>query len=409
MKIVHISTSEKIGGAAIAANRLNEAFRKNNIDSKMLVITKTTSKESIITLLKGKDIFFYKIKEILIQKLKKTILNNSYFFTLGWFGCNIHKSKLLLEADAIYIHWTGFDFLSIKEISKILSLEKPIILFMHDMWFITGGCHHSFDCERYKSQCKSCPIIRNKFAKSLSSVTFFLKKKFLQNHNNLHIVTPSNWLSSCVKQSALFSSADINVIPNLIDTNLYKPLNKDEARRILNLPLNKKIILFGCNGGKTDEHKGWSLLLSALSYLDRKDIVILLFGGYLKEEEIYTINFPIFSMGYLFDEYSSVLLYNAADVFVTPSLAENFPNVLLESLSCGTYAVGFNVGGIPDLIQHKETGYLAKYKDVIDLANGINWVFNNLNEKSRNNLHEFVCENYSTNVIISKHKKMLEH
>lgn len=407
MKVVHISTSEKIGGAAIAANRLNEAFRNNKVNSKMLVLNRTTSKDDVITILKGRKLLFYKIKALILQILKSKILNNSYFFTLGWFGCHIVKSKLLKEADVIYIHWTGFNFLSIREIYKILSLGKPTFLFMHDMWFITGGCHHSFDCEKYEKSCNSCPIIRNKYAKNFPLLTFILKRKYLSKHKNLHIITPSVWLESCARKSSLFKLSDIIVIPNLINTNLYKPCDKRYARDLLNLPQDKKLILFGANGGKSDKYKGWDLLVSALSILKEENIAIVLFGGYLKDEEIAAFNYPVYSMGYLADEYSSVLLYNAVDVYVTPSLAESFGLTIQESIACGTYAVGFNIGGIPDIIRHKETGYLAKYKDIIDMANGIIWALNNSNENSRKELHHYILENFSQDIIIRKHKEII--
>jgi len=194
---------------------------------------------------------------------------------------------------------------------------------------------------------------------------------------------------------------------HLINTNIYKLCDKKRARDILNLPKNKKLILFGANGGKSDKYKGWDLLVSAVSILEKENIAIVLFGGYLTDKEIRTFNYPVYSMGYLADEYSSVLLYNAVDVFVTPSLAENFPNVLLESLACGTCTVGFNVGGIPDIIRHKETGYLANYKDINDLANGINWAIDNLTEEFRNKLHNFILDNFSQDIIIRKHKDLI--
>ena len=409
MYIVHISTSDKIGGAALAANRLNNAFNQIvNTTSKMIVLSQSTNHKDVISISKKRNKYISKFKTIITEAIKKFFLNPHYTISLGLCGYKLHKINDIREADIIYIHWTGLGFLSIKGIAKILDLNKPTIVFMHDMWFITGGCHHCFECNAYKKHCSQCPRIGNSRFKNIASITFDLKKKYLSKYKNLQIVTPSNWLANCVKQSTLFKGNNINVIPNLIDTNLFKPIDKQITRSILNLPMNKKIILFGAFGGKSDKYKGWDYLVSAISKIERDDIAIALFGGDISDNDKKQLKYPIYSFGYLHDEYSIILLYNAANAFVTPSLAENFPNTILESLACGTPVVGFNVGGIPDLITHKKTGYLVKYKDEIDLANGINWVLDNSNDLLKEKLHQIVCENYSPEIIINKHKNIIQ-
>lgn len=407
MKIIHISTSDKMGGAALAANRLNNAFNYANETSKMIVLNQSSTDKDVITISKGKKKYFSKLKFIVTESIKRRVLKPYYTISLGWCGYNLNNIKELKETDVIYIHWTGYGYLSIKGLAKILELNKPTIIFMHDMWFITGGCHHSFECNAYKTHCSQCPRIGNSRFNNIASITFYLKQKHLSKYKNLHIVTPSNWLADCVKQSALFNGNNINVIPNLIDTNLFKPIDKQIARDILSLPMDKKIILFGAFGGKSDKYKGWDYLVSAISKIKRDDIVIALFGGNVSDDDKRQLKYPIYSFGYLHDEYSTMLLYNAADVFVIPSLAENFPNTILESLACGIPVTGFDVGGIPDLVKHKKTGYLAKYKDEDDLANGINWIINNHEEHIAKKLHKIVTENYSQNIIIDKHRTLI--
>ena len=137
-------------------------------------------------------------------------------------------------------------------------------------------------------------------------------------------------------------------------------------------------------------------------------MIIVIFGGDICNEEKRELKYPIYSLGYLHDEYSTILAYNSADVFVIPSLAENFPNTILESLSCGTPVAGFNVGGIPDLIRHKQNGYLAKYMNTKDLADGINWILENINRFSKDIIHDYIKENFSFENIISLHKKNLK-
>ncbi len=404
MKIVHLSTSDKIGGAALAAKRLNDAFNQANVTSKLIVLNQHNAHhKDIISIAKGKKKNLSKLKLKVFETIKRGLLKPNYTLSLGWCGYDLYKTKELQEADVIYIHWTGLGYLSIQGLARILDLNKPTYIFMHDMWFITGGCHHSFECNLYKSYCSKCPNIGNKQLRSISAITYNLMQKYLTKYKNLNIVTPSNWLADCVRQSALFKSNNIKVIPNLIDTHTFKPVEKQIAKEILNLPRDKKIILFGANGGKSDKFKGWDYLVSAISQIDRNDVIIALFGGNVCEEDEKQLKYPIYSFGYLYDEYSTMLLYNASDVFVIPSLAENFPNTIVESLSCGTPVAGFNVGGIPDLILHKQTGYLAQYKDVYDLRNGIDWILNHGNLFNKDKLHNYIKEKYSYLKIVSQH------
>lgn len=413
MNIVHISTDDLTGGAAIAAFRLNEAMNLAGIDSKMLVARKTSAAFNVISYLGKRQKLLFRISVLICAFLKKKLLKPSYVFSLNLVGSNIVSHLLVKHADVIYIHWTQDGFLNIKGIEKILKTGKPVVMFMHDMWDITGGCHHSFDCLQYEVKCQSCPIIQKKHMKGIVSSIFYEKQKRLSPYSNLFFVTPSNWLGTCVKNSALFGKHDIKVIPNLVNERLFKPCDQQFARNILNLPQDKKLLLFGANGGSQNPYKGWKCLKDSIAYLQTENVEIVLFGSELSENEKMELQFPVHSLGYLSDAYSLTLMYNSADVYVTPSLAENFPNTILEALSCGVYAVGFNVGGIPDLIRHKTTGYLAKYRDAVDLAKGIDWALNCNNKHSSAILHDFVKVNYSYKKIIDIHsdycKRLIEN
>lgn len=402
MNIVHISTSDLIGGAAIAAYRLNLAFNKKGFNSKMLVLNSVSNNISVVPfdskIKYFKHIFCFKIE----QYIQKRIFNNNYTYSLGLRGESIRKHPLLRKADIIYIHWVGNSFISMKEIRKVALLGKPIYLFLHDMYYITGGCHHSFDCDGYKSNCIGCTNIHNPSFKWVANRILEKKRNLWNDLNNLHIITPSLWLSDCVRESTLFRNTNTTTIPNILDTTSFKVLDRKIARSILNLPNDKKLICFGANGGSKDPYKGWNILLESIKYMTSNNVEVVLFGGMLSYEEEKRINFRIHQLGYFHDSYSLILMYNACDVFVTPSLAENFPQTITESIACGTPCVGFNIGGIPDLIKHKQTGYLAKYKDVKDLAKGIDWVLNDTSI-TREYLHNFAEKMYSENIIVEKH------
>lgn len=411
MKIVHVSTSDKSGGAAIATFRLNEAMRLHQIDSKMLVYNKSSEEKSVVQI-RG---FFLKARYLLFFYLslicKRLVLKSPFPLSFGLFSAShVSRSRLLKEADVIYLHFVNCGFLSIKEISSILSLGKPVIFFMHDMWILTGGCHYSFDCDKYMSYCSDCPNIQCKLLKNIVSYNFGRKQKKLSSKSNFFIVAPSLWLANCAKQSALFKGNAVSYIPNTLNISLFKPVEKSMARKHLNLPLNKKLILFGADGGSKNKYKGWEFLKKALHTLKiaGSEFEIIVFGNELDESAKVDIPFVVHSMGHIADIESLVFLYNAADVLVTPSLAEAFGQTIFESQACGTLVVGFNVGGIPDLIKHYQTGYLAKYKDSDDLALGIEWALQHKDDKVLiDEMRQFVVNHFSYEVVSQKHLDMV--
>nr|WP_320057205.1 glycosyltransferase [uncultured Bacteroides sp.] len=399
MKVLHLATSDKEGGAAIASYRLNEAMQMNGIKSILLVCKQATTNKSVFKVGRASR------KSVdRNYRLKKRFLKSSFVFSFGYWGkSRISQLQELKDADVIYIHWIN-NFLTIKEIHRILSLGKPVILFMHDMWALTGGCHYALDCNKYHSLCSECPYINNRYLKNVVRCVFKRKQKYWGPHKNLFIAAASSWLSDCARNSALFKNNIIRTVPNLLNTSLYKPCGKDTARNILTLPLNKKLILFGASGGSSNPYKGWNYMLEALRKLDIADIEVIVFGNELSAKDKNEIPFPTHSMGALVDEYTLVLLYNAVDVFVSPSLAEAFGQTIFESQACGTLAVGFNVGGIPDLIKHKQTGYLANYKDCDDLAAGIEWALSNKSNKEIiDGMREHIIRNFSYDVVVEKH------
>jgi glycosyltransferase involved in cell wall biosynthesis len=408
MKVIHISCAQRRGGAAIAANRLNRAMNQQGIESKMLVADWMEEDVNVAHFLDR-----HKVKKAVhsglakvCEKVKTMWVKPSYTYTIGWSDSRIDRHPLVRQADIIYVHWVSRLYCGIRGIERLLQTGKPVYVFMHDMWTITGGCHHSFECNRYTTRCVDCPVVQRTFFKGLSTYVFDRKRKRLSKYPNLHLISPSEWLADCARKSALLGNHSISVVPNLLDTSVYQCIPKSVARSLFHLPPARKLVLFGCNAGAKDLRKGWAYLQEAMHYLNNPDMDVVMFGGALSEEMQREMGCRVHAMGYLYDEYSLALLYNAVDVFVTPSLAESFGMTIMEAQSCGVIPVGFNVGGIPDLIKHKKTGYLAAYKDSKDLARGIEWALEHLSAEFSQSLHQFVEDNFSYPVVVEKHRRV---
>ena len=401
IKVIHIQIST-IAAAGVAL-RLNNALSESNIDSSFLALHPSVNdSEKIIHL--GK---IPKIISMLDRMLRSFILRNSNkqfgLFSYPILGTNVSRIKQVKEADIIYLHWIQGGFLNLKNIYQLAKLKKPIIFFMHDMWTITGGCHHSFSCEKYKSRCNDCQIFSKHKKNDWSAMEFDRKLKLYNKFDNIYLLSPSKWLRDCASQSQLTINKPIFYIPNSVDNKIFKPFDKNIAKQILNLNVNDTVIAFGAVSIGSP-YKGWAYLQRALEILkyddDLNKISVLIFGDDYSKQVADEIPFNTKFMGYLRDGYSLSLVYNAADVFVAPSLADNLPTTLLESLSCGTPVVGFDVGGIPDMIKHKENGYLAKYRDAEDLANGIKFCL-------KNNIKGQLLPDFEMSNIIEKHLELI--
>ena len=384
MKIVHLSTRDIAGGAARAAFRLHSQMLKSGIDSSMFVLTKERHGDKTIKTVSLCSTKIYSLFRGAINQLfkRKVCGDTQFLFSTDLIGVNVAKNKVIRSADVICMHWMNTNFVTVSQIGSILKLGKPVIWVLHDMWAMTGGCHYSFDCNKYVlGNCKLCPELERKFGKQVASYFYRKKIRAYGQAENLIIVTPSKWLGECAQRSKILGNHSINVIPNVLDRTIFRKVDKNSARQLLGIDTKAKLVLFVAESGSNNPYKGWAYLQKALEKIVSQEvdsvIQALILGCDNDETITASASYKIHFAGRLFDEYSLSLVYNAADLFVTPSLADNLPNTVLESLSCGTPVVAFDVGGISDLIQHKKNGYLASYKDADDLAIGMNYVLSN--------------------------------
>lgn len=401
IKVVQIQYST--GSGARSAWRLQQAFLQSGIQSQIISLEEEHPAKTGIHYLGRKERLTARINMRLQTRRTKAAVKQYGLFSIPGFTNNIAAHKAILEADYIYVHWVMNGFLNTRSFEQLAKLGKPVIFVLHDMWNITGGCHYSFECDQYRTNgCKNCPVFPD--AAGIAAKGFAQKHKLYSRYNNLYFVSPSVWLQQCAQQSLLAKNKPVFYIPNVLDTSVFKKCDKKAARHILNLGEQDTIIAFGAVS-VSSPYKGWTYLAAALKKLKEQDLpgntTVLVFGsGYNKEMDD-AIPFNTRFMGYLGDEYSTTLVYNAADVFVVPSLADNQPTIVQESLSCGTPVVGFNTGGIPDMITHKENGYLAAYKNADDIVNGIRYCMEHKTEGA-------LLPQFTTAVTVQKHLQLFE-
>jgi len=301
--------------------------------------------------------------------------------SVPWSPAIVSQFRLLskvrhLKPDVINIHWTNQGFLSVEALRL---LNSALVWTIHDMWPFTGGCHYAGGCERYLQRCGKCPQLGSRTERDLSRLNWVRKSRVYASLKPI-ILSPSRWLADLAKKSALLGKFRVETIPNGLDLEIFRRTPKKLARKLLLLPQNSKLILFGATGGGENKRKGFNFLVEAANRIppeiDGQNTSLLLFGGGA-ENDLPNVQLPCISVGRLNDDISLALLYSAADVFVAPSLEDNLPTTIMESLACGTPVVAFRVGGIPEMIDHKSNGYLAGVGDSADLARGIIWTLKN--------------------------------
>ena len=378
MRVLIINTSDRMGGAAIAAYRLMDALKNNGIKAKMLVRDKQTDQISVVGLKKSWwKVWQFIWERVVIWKANKFKKHNLFAVDIANTGTDITSLPEFKQADVIHLHWINQGLLSLNGIKQILSSGKPVVWTMHDMWPCTSICHHARECNKYQKECKCCPYLLNGGSeKDLSNQVFHKKEKLYQTAP-ITFITCSEWLRTKASSSKLLKGHSICNIPNPINANLFKPRNKQEARNKCNLPTDQKLILFG-SIKITDKRKGIDYFIDSCKLLAerhpelKEKLGVVVYGKY-SDQLIPLLPFKVYAFNYISNEKELVNIYNAVDLYVTPSLEENLPNTIMEAMACGVPCVGFNVGGIPEMIDHLHNGYVAEYKSAEDFANGIHW------------------------------------
>ncbi len=406
MKVAIVSTSDATGGAAIACQRLATALFEQGVDVSLVVKEKKTrlpftvsANPNWLSQKMGFARFALEKLFFLLQERSKEVI---FQFSTARFGQDISKMEGIRQADIIHLHWVNNGFLSLKNLRQLFRLGKPVVWTLHDMWAFTGGCHYSDDCRGYEQHCGNCPFLKESSKKDLSNKIFH-RKIDLYASAKLHITTSSDWLKREAQKSALFSKTAIDHIPMPIDNQVFMPgLKRRQANR------SSYNLLFQAMN-INDERKGFGYLLESLEILkDRypgfaRKVKLLVFGKD-KSGSLAKVPFETEYLGFLSGEKAIAEAFHKADLFIIPSLQDNLPNTVLESMACGVPVVGFATGGIPEMVDHRKNGFIAPKRDVEELAEGIHWCFENPKrwKQLAENAREKMLRQYSNELIAKR-------
>jgi glycosyltransferase involved in cell wall biosynthesis len=373
VKPLIVSHSDVSGGAARAAYRLTRALREQNIDATMCVASKLSDDSYIV----GPETKIGRVVANILPRINRGFVRlqkttnpmlHSVNVMPGFAYSQIEKSN----ADVVNLHWINKEMLSIREIGR---LQKPVVFTLHDMWAFCGAEHYCPDTESSRFRQGYCPENRSRDHSGLDIDRWTWSRKRHYWQTPRHVISPSCWLADCARESALMHGWPVHVVPNVLDVERFQPLDKAFCRQAFGLPANVPLIAFGAIG--YDLRKGFDLLMGALKVLANDKCLAgaecVVFGQGETNKPL-NLGFPLRFIERLHDDWSLALLYGAADVVVVPSRQENLPQAATEAHACGTPVVAFNTTGLPDVVEHKTTGYLAEPFSVEDLANGIHWV-----------------------------------
>lgn len=370
MKVLHLSTFDIRGGAARSAYRFHQGMLASGIDSQILVRSKW-GQDSHVHTFSNVDSLSSRIKRrfshlILQQRFQKQIKHAPVgfdSFSVDLTDCGI---KCDADIDIINLHWVaGF----VNPITFFqMNSKVPIVWRFSDLNPITGGCHYDSGCGRYLKECYQCPQLGSTSVNDISSEIWRRKRKAFEwiPEGHFHLVAQSNWMAEQMRRSPLVGRFPVTVIGNGIDTDVYRSTPRPGLRTSLGIAEDEQVLLFVATSTQT-RRKGLALLLDALANLDKK-VKLLSVGGNKPVEHIGDRHIWL---GKVDNDYMLSAIYNIADLFVLPSLQDNLPNTAIEALACGTPVVGFDSGGLSDIVEPGVTGELVPTGDVSALAEAI--------------------------------------
>lgn len=410
-KIVLVSHNDILGGAAIVTFRLMKALRALGHDAEMLVFNKMGDDPDVHQIgLRPMRGWKFIIERAKIMRNNGYSRENLFKVSTASDGMAIHRNRRIRNADVVMINWINQGMVSLSGLRHLCQQGKKVIWTMHDMWCMTGICHHALECTAYRNQCGNCRFLGEKAAPDDLSHKVWLKKKALYDGLPVKFVAVSNWLREKANRSSLLRGHDIAVIPNAFPVNSF-PTTSERPFEMPYKNYFKNIITFGAVR-LDDPIKGIRYAVDALNILYDEEpeiaagAIAIFFGSTRSDDILQNLKFPHVALGTISDPTTLHQLYCASKVVLSTSLYESLPGTLIEGQSSGAIPVTFGNGGQADIIDHRINGYIATFPDTRDIANGIKWAINS--DISREDLHDSVAEKFSSTTIARRYLDLID-
>lgn len=405
-KVVLVNHSDTLGGAAIVTFRLMQALRSQGVDARMVVYTKTSQEESVDCIYTR----FLRAMAFCLERLRilpAVGFDYSRLFKVstGSFALNVHHHPWVKEADIVCLNWINQGLMGVRGIRKLHEAGKKIVWTLHDMWAMTGICHHAYDCDHYRKECGDCPFLAGGGSPRDLSHKCWEKKHRLLGDVPISYVTVSHWLEECARSSSLLRGHSIRTIHNPFPIEQFY-YERDRSLYTLFTPDKPNIILFGA-ARLDDPIKGLDYAIDALNHIfdnypEIASTTAVYFFGQLKNPEaLDRLRFSHRWLGMLNDFKIIRYLCASAKVMLSTSLYETLGGTLVEGQAGGAIPVTFGGDGRTDVVEHLKNGYIARYKDVEDVAQGIMWALKA--DIPRKELHDSVGERFGSQVIARKY------
>ncbi|MDB5405522.1 MAG: hypothetical protein JWL84_434 [Rhodospirillales bacterium] len=375
--VLHLSTTDITGGASRAAYRLHVGLRRLGVSSRMLVRQKTSDDPDVLLASTTPETTWHRAwrkaapyLDDVPRRLLRT--DNPTPISPAWLPTPTAADVNRIAPSIVNLHWICGGFVSPMTLPRV---EAPIVWTLHDQWAFCGGEHYTVaDDRRFEAGYRVGTRPAGEGGLDINRFLWERKRRAYRRVRKMSIITPSRWLAELALKSVLLADRRIEHIPNGIDARRFHPVDRAVARHLLGLDPTKRIILFGAFGGIHNERKNFPLLEKAIHHLVASghgaNLGLVIFGS--GSAGLPTdLGIQVQALGMLHDDISLALVYAAADVYVSTSLADNLPLTVQEAMGCGTPVVGVDVGGMSDLVRDGETGVLVTRRDPATLAAAI--------------------------------------
>lgn len=405
MKVTILSHSDRLGGAAVVTYRLMRALRKLGVEARMVVFTKHTYDDNVQRISSR----FMRTQKFLWERLRIFLANGMnrdtlFQVSIANTGCSVSSHPWVREADVVMLSWVNQGLVSLHELDKLVALGKPLVWTMHDMWNLTGICHHSRGCERFMEECGNCPFLRSGSLRDLSHKVWERKKK-IYSRNNITFVPVSSWLAKQCARSSLLKDAKVETIPNAFPAETYYTRPRATRPR-LPIDYTRKLIMMGA-ARLDDPIKDLPTAVKAFNhiFLTRPDIAnssMAVFFGDLRNPAILDeMMFPYVHIGHVSDESVLRELYALSSVVLSTSLYETLPGTLIEGQAAGCLPVTTGQGGQADIIDHLINGYITPDHSPEEIAKGIIWALENVPDRAA--LHSNIESRFDAPVVAQRY------